>query len=92
MRKVVGIDRKIKRAWLDKVLDQLVTMTEEAELRAFLDRTLKEGCPARSLVQERRHHPSHLERRPQGAQGHAGPAVALLARISGQERIWLHWG
>ena len=47
MRKVVGIDRKIKRAWLDKVLDQLVTTTDEAELRAFLDRTLKEELPGK---------------------------------------------
>ena len=32
MRKVVGIDRKIKRAWLDKVLDRLAQTTEEADL------------------------------------------------------------
>ena len=37
MRKVVGIDRKIKRAWLDAVLDRLAQTTDEAELRTFLD-------------------------------------------------------
>ena len=32
MRKVVGIDRKIKRAWVDAVLDRLTQTTDEAEL------------------------------------------------------------
>jgi len=93
MRKVVGIDRKIKRAWLDKVLDQLVTMTEEAELRAFLDRTLKEGLPGK----ESRAKSVGIILRiwsgvPKERRAMRDRAVALLARISGQERIWLHWG
>ena len=42
MRQVVGIDRKIKRAWVDGVLDRLTQTTDEAELRAFLDSQLKD--------------------------------------------------
>ena len=41
MRKIVGISQKIKRAWLDAVLDQLVQTTDEKELRAFLDQHLR---------------------------------------------------
>ena len=33
MSKVVGISQKIKRAWLDAVLDRLVQTTDEADLR-----------------------------------------------------------
>ena len=45
MRKVVGISQKIKRAWLDAVLDRLVKTADEAELRTFLDKHLKEQWP-----------------------------------------------
>ena len=93
MRKVVGIDRKIKRAWLDKVLDQLVTTTDEADLRAFLDRTLMEELPGK----ESRAKSVGIILRiwsgvPQDRLALRDRAVALLGRISGQERIWLHWG
>jgi hypothetical protein len=93
MRKVVGIDRKIKRAWLDKVLDRLAQTTEEAELRAFLDRTLKEELPGK----ESRAKSVGIILRiwsgvPKERMALRDRAVALLARISGQERIWLHWG
>jgi hypothetical protein len=93
MRKVVGIDRKIKRAWLDKVLDRLVTTTDEAELRAFADRTLKEELPGK----ESRAKSVGIILRiwsgiPQERVALRDRAVALLAKVSGQERIWLHWG
>jgi hypothetical protein len=45
MRKLVGISQKIKRAWLDAVLDRLAKTTDEAELRTFLDKYLKEELP-----------------------------------------------
>ena len=47
MRKVVGIDRKIKRAWVDAVLDRLTQTTDEAELRTFLDKHLKDELPGK---------------------------------------------
>ncbi len=93
MRKVVGIDRKIKRAWLDKVLDRLATTTDEKELRAFLDRALKEELPGK----ESRAKSVGIVLRiwsgvPKGRLALRDRAVALLPRISGHERIWLHWG
>ena len=47
MRQIVGISQKIKRAWLDAVLDRLVKTTDEAELRTFLDKHLKEELPGK---------------------------------------------
>ena len=93
MRAAIGIDRKIKRAWLDKVLDRLVTTKDESELRAFLDRTLKEELPGK----ESRAKSVGIVLRiwsgiPQERVALRDRAVALLAKISGQERIWLHWG
>src|SRR6516162_9317243 len=93
MRKVVGIDRKIKRAWLDKVLDRLATTNDEKELRAFLDRALKEELPGK----ESRAKSVGIVLRiwssvPKERQVLRDRAVALLPKISGQERIWLHWG
>ena len=46
MRKVVGISQKIKRAWLDAVVDRLVQTIDEAELRGFLDQQLKGELPS----------------------------------------------
>lgn len=93
MRKVVGIDRKIKREWLDKLLDRLVTTKDEAELRAFLDRTLREELPGK----ESRAKSVGIALRiwsgvPKERMSLRDRALALLAKISGQERIWLHWG
>ena len=45
MRKIVGISHRLKRAWLDAVLDRLVQTTDEKELRAFLDEHLREELP-----------------------------------------------
>lgn len=93
MRKVVGIDRKIKRAWLDAVLDQLVQTTDEAELRTFLDDQLKEELPSK---QSRAKSVGIVLRIwsgiPRERLALRDRAVALLPRITGQERVWLHWG
>lgn len=93
MRNTVGISHRLKRAWLDDVLDRLVQTRDEKELRAFVDQRLRDELPGKearakaagillriwSGVEEK-----HVALRDR--------AVALLPRISGQERIWLHWG
>lgn len=93
MRKVVGIDRKIKRAWVDAVLDRLTQTTDEADLRTFLDKLLKDELPGK----ESRAKSTGIVLRvwsgiPPERIALRDRAVALLPRISGQERIWLHWG
>ena len=93
MRKIVGMDRKIKRAWLDAVLDRLVKTTDEAELRMFLDEQLTAELPGK----ESRAKSTGIVLRiwsgiPRERVLLRDRAVALLPRISGQERIWLHWG
>lgn len=93
MRKIVGISQKVKRAWLDAVLDRLVKTTDEAELRTFLDKHLKEELPGK----ESRAKTAGIILRiwsgiPLERVALRDRAVALLPRISGQERIWLHWG
>jgi len=93
MRKVVGIDRKIKRAWVDAVLDRLAQTTDEAELRIFLDKHLKDELPGK----ESRAKTTGIILRiwsgiPSSRVALRDRAVAMLPRISGQERIWLHWG
>ena len=93
MRKVVGIDRKIKRAWIDAALDQLAQTPDAAELRKFIDRHLKNELPGK----ESRAKTTGIVLRiwtgiPPERVALRDRAVALLPRISGQERIWLHWG
>jgi hypothetical protein len=93
MRKVVGIDRKIKRAWVDAVLDRLTQTTDETELRTFLDSHLKDELPGK---ESRAKATGIILRIWSGIPSSRLPlrdrAVAMLPRISGQERIWLHWG
>ena len=93
MRKVVGIDRKIKRAWVDAVLDRLTQTTDEAELRTFLDHHLKDDVTGK---ESRAKTAGIILRIWSGIPSARIPlrerAVAMLPRISGQERIWLHWG
>ena len=93
MRKIVGISQRLKRAWLDALLDRLVQTTDEKELRAFLDKHLREELPGTESRAKAAGiilriwsgiDPKHVVLRDR--------AVALLPRISGQERIWLHWG
>jgi len=93
MSQIVGISQKIKRVWLDAVLDRLVTTTDVAELRTFLDQHLKDELPG----PESRAKTSGIIMRiwssiPANRIALRNRAVALLPRISGQERIWLHWG
>jgi hypothetical protein len=91
--RIVGISQKIKRAWLDAVLDQLIRTSDERELRTFLDTHLAEELPGKESRAKRSGiilhiwssiPPEHFDIR--------NRALALLPRISGQERIWLHWG
>lgn len=93
MSKIVGISHRLKRAWLDAVLDRLVQTTDEKELRSFLDKRLREELPGKDSRAKASGillriwsgiHPENVALRDR--------AVALLPSISGQERIWLHWG
>lgn len=93
MRNTVGISQRLKRAWLDGLLDRLVHTTEEKELRAFVDQRLRDELPGKEARAKASGiilriwsgvDPKHV--------GLRNRAVALLPRISGQERIWLHWG
>ena len=43
--KVVGISQKIRRAWLDFVLDRLAQTRDEKQLRSLLDPHLREDLP-----------------------------------------------
>lgn len=93
MSTMVGIDRKIKRAWLDAVLDRLTQTTDEQELRAFVEGQLQQELPGKAsrakttAIILRIWSSIPAERLPLRDR-----ALALLPRISGQERIWLHWG
>lgn len=91
--KTVGMSQRLKRAWLDEVLDRLVQTTDEKELRAFVDQRLREELPgnegrAKAIGILLRIwsgvDPKHLALR--------NRALALLSQISGRDRIWLHWG
>jgi hypothetical protein len=93
MRKVVGIDRRIKRAWLDKVLDRIAQTTAEPELRAFLDCALEDELPGKASRAKSVGIILRIwSRIPKERVALRDRALALLAKINGQERIWLHWG
>ena len=75
------------------MLDRLAQTTDEAELRTFLDKHLKDELPGK----ESRAKTAGIVLRiwsgiPPERVALRDRAVALLPRISGQERIWLHWG
>jgi hypothetical protein len=79
--------------WLDALLDRLVEETDTGRLRKFLDGLLRKELPGKesraktagillriwATVPER----LHLLR---------SRAIDMLGEISGQDRIWLHWG
>ncbi len=93
MRKLVGISLKIKRKWLDAVLDRLTKTKDEADLRSYLDKQVKDELPGK----ESRAKTIGILLRiwsgiPPERVALRDRAVAMLPRISGQERIWLHWG
>ena len=93
MRGVLGIDRKIKRAWLDALLDHLTQTTDNDELRRFLDERLVEELPGHA---SRAKSVGIALKIWSGVPANRLPlrdrAIALLPTISGQERVWLHWG
>lgn len=93
MRKTIGISHRLKRAWLDDVLDRVVQATDERQLRAFVDHRLREELPGKEARAKATGivlriwngvDPKHASLR--------NRAVSLVPRISGQERLWLHWG
>jgi hypothetical protein len=93
MRKVVGISQKIKRTWLDGVLDRLAQTADDAALRAYLEKQLKGDLPG---AESRAKAAGILLRVwtgiPTERVALRDRALAMLPRIAGQERIWLHWG
>ena len=91
--RVVGISQKIRRPWLDFALDRLAQTRDEKRLRSMLDAHLRGDLPGT----ESRAKAAGIVLRiwvtvnPKHA-GFRDRAMAMLLRISGQERIWLHWG
>ncbi|MFI5458762.1 MAG: hypothetical protein ACHRXM_25320 [Isosphaerales bacterium] len=75
------------------MLDRLTQTTDEAELRAFLDHHLKDEVSGK---ESRAKTTGIILRVWSGIPSARIPlrdrAMAMLPRISGQERIWLHWG
>ena len=93
MRAVIGIDRKIKRAWLDVLLDHLAQTNDLEELRRFVDAHLAEELPgAASRAKSVGISLKIWSGIPANRLPLRDRAVALLPKISGQERVWLHWG
>lgn len=93
MKKIVGISQKIRRSWIDALLDRLVQTDGEGELRAYLDEYLMADLPGK----ESRAKAAGIVLRiwsegPVDRLDLRRRALELLPRISGQERIWLHWG
>jgi len=93
MRAVIGIDRKIKRAWLDVLLDHLAQTTDPEELRRLVDERLAEELPgAASRAKSVGISLKIWSGIPANRLPLRDRAVVLLPKISGQERVWLHWG
>jgi hypothetical protein len=93
MKKVVGLDRKLKRIWLDVALDYLGLGGDDKSLRNYMDSQLIESLPSK----ESRAKVLAIVLRvwstiPQERIWLRNRAIELLPRISGHERIWLHWG
>lgn len=92
-RKVIGFDRKVDREWLDAVLDRVATGADLAAIRAFLHDTLSRQFPG---ADARRNTVSKLIRiwvLPEAAHHEQrDAAVAMVAAIRSQDRLWLHWG
>ena len=93
MTTVVGFDRKIKREWLDALLDRLADEQSEENLRAFLHQLLRDEHPGETArgktitVLMRIWYfvpPEHQELKQS--------ALELLKAIPAKDRIWLHWG
>ena len=93
MKAVIGFSQKIKRVWMEATLDQLLQTTDTHELRQFLDARLTGDLPGK----ESRAKAIGILLRiwsgvPQKQLALRDRAVELLPAITGQERLWLHWG
>jgi len=93
MTTVVGFDRKIKREWLDALLDRMADEPNEDSVRSFLHRLLQEEHPGETargktvtvLMRIWFFVPAeHGELRQN--------ALELLKVVPAKDRIWLHWG
>lgn len=93
MKKVVGIDRKIKRAWLDATLDRMARTTSPGELREFVDAQLQDELPGNA---SRKKSVGIVLRIWSGIPKERLPlrdrAVAMLPSLNGVDRLWFHWG
>jgi hypothetical protein len=93
MRNIVGISQKLKKGWLDDLLDNVSQSGDEKSVRAFLDDRLRQELPS---VEARAKAAGILLRIWSRVERERivmrDRALALLPQISGQERIWLHWG
>jgi hypothetical protein len=93
MRAVIGFSQKIKRVWMEAILDQLLQTTDTHELRQFLDARLTEDLPGK----ESRAKAIGIllwiwSGNPQKQLALRDRAIERLPTITGQERLWLHWG
>lgn len=92
-RKVIGIDRKIDREWLDAVLDRFATGSDLAATRAFLHDLLQPQHPAQAARQKTVG--ILLRIWPLASKQHQGvrsQALTLLPAVPSRDRVWLHWG
>src|SRR4051794_19777440 len=93
MRAVIGIDRKIKRAWLDALLDRLARTQDQDTLRPYLDEILREELPGSA---SRAKSAGIALRIWGGISADRAPlrdrALEILPSIGGGDRLWLHWG
>ena len=93
MRAVLGIDRKIKRAWLDALLDHLTQTTGNEELRRYMDERLAEELPGHS---SRAKSVGIALKIWSGVPANRLPlrdrAIVFLPTTSGHERACPHWG
>ncbi len=93
MKEVIGLDRRIKRAWLDGLLDRLSKESDPAVLRKFLHQLLAEDHPGEA---SRARTISMVMRIwvliPKDRLRLRERALELLPNVSGDQRLWLHWG
>jgi len=93
MRAAIGIDRKIRRAWLDTMVDHLADAESQSDLRTMLEAEIQKDLPGpvsrakttRIILRIWGHVPARcvpLRR----------SALELLPQITLDERLWLHWG
>jgi len=92
MTAVVGFDRKIKREWLDALLDRMAEEPNEDSVRSFLHQLLQREHPGETargktvtvLMRIWFFVPAEHEELRQNA-------LELLKVIPAKDRIWLHW-